>query len=242
MDKPSVLLIERKPNNKKLDEVEAASYLAMLRRNYQVHLAHSAKMAVAVATKYHPIVAVVDSVSMRTTGVRVCQSLRLHVPHLPIIHIVPAPDSGQKIHSIADVVLAVPFTSRKLTNRIERFLSTTLGDTLEVGPFKLDFTRHMLVTHKGEYRLTPKTATLLDEFLHHPNEVLARGYLMSKVWNTDYMGDTRTLDVHIRWIREAVEENPGKPVYIKTIRGVGYLLDLKAWQLEQTKKADGENG
>ncbi|MBI5928418.1 MAG: response regulator transcription factor [Chloroflexi bacterium] len=241
MDKPKVLLIESKQNNKKTSDAPQSSFVVVLRRNYEVHIAHSAKMAVEVATEHIPAVAVLDSVSMRTTGVRVCQSLRRHAPLLPIIHIVPSPESGQKIHSGADVVLPAPFTPRKLINRIERFLAINQGNTLDVGPFKLDFKRNMLITHKGEYRLTPKMATLLEEFLHHPNEVLARGYLMSKVWQTDYMGDTRTLDVHIRWIREAVEENPGKPLYIKTMRGIGYLLDLKAWHLEQAKKASEGN-
>lgn len=241
MDKPKVLLIENKQINKKPTEGTETSFLVVLRRSYHVYLAHSAKMAVEVATEHTPSVAVLDSVSMRTTGVRVCQSLRRHAPHLPIIHIVPTLDAGQKIHSGADVILPVPFTPRKLMNRIERFLANDQSDTLDVGPFKLDFKRNMLITHKGEYRLTPKMATLLEEFLHHPNEVLARGYLMSRVWKTDYMGDTRTLDVHIRWIREAVEENPGKPLYIKTMRGVGYLLDLKAWHLEQAKKTSDGN-
>ncbi|GIK63070.1 MAG: DNA-binding response regulator [Chloroflexota bacterium] len=243
MDKPKVLLIESKQNNKKPSEVPESSFSIVLRRSYQVCLAHSAKMAVDVAVEHHPAVAILDSVSMRTTGIRVCQSLRRHAPHLPIIHIIPPPESGQKTRSGADVILPMPFTPRKLINRIERFLSTPIeqSNTIDVGPFKLDFQRNMLITHKGEYRLTPKMATLLEEFMHHPNEVLARGHLMSKVWETNYMGDTRTLDVHIRWIREAVEENPGKPLYIKTMRGVGYLLDLKAWQIEQAKKSSDGN-
>ena len=62
--------------------------------------------------------------------------------------------------------------------------------------------------------------------MSHPNEVLSRRYLMKHGWNTDYLGDTRTLDVHIRWVREAIEDNPSKPRYVRTVRGVGYRFVL----------------
>jgi DNA-binding response OmpR family regulator len=237
VDKANVLLIEGKSITKKESDLPFSPFMLALRRKYQVFLAHDGDGAIKVVEETYLDVVVLDSASMHNTGNRICQMLRKHTPHVPIIHILQPANPAQKVRSNADVVLHMPFTSRKLMNRVEQFLSANRGATLAVGPFKLDFKGNMLTTHKGEYRLTPKTAALLDAFLRHPNEVLERSYLMSKVWDTDYLGDTRTLDVHIRWIRQAVEENPGKPVYIKTVRGVGYLLDLKAWQADKSKKS-----
>ena len=77
-----------------------------------------------------------------------------------------------------------------------------------------------------ETQLTPKTADLLEMLMQHPGEVLKREHLFSKVWETDFTDDTRTLDVHISWLRRAIEENPRKPIFIKTLRGIGYRLDV----------------
>ncbi|MCA9909541.1 MAG: winged helix-turn-helix domain-containing protein, partial [Anaerolineae bacterium] len=74
--------------------------------------------------------------------------------------------------------------------------------------------------------LTPKLSQLVEIFLRHPGQTLDRKLLMAQVWDTDYLGDTRTLDVHIRWFRRAVEDNPSKPLYLKTVRGIGYRLEL----------------
>ncbi len=84
--------------------------------------------------------------------------------------------------------------------------------------------RRTLVAHGNETQLTPKQALLVETFLRHPRETLARKRLMEAVWDTEYMGDTRTLDVHIRWIRKAMEVG-GNPRYLMTVRGVGYRLD-----------------
>ena len=75
-------------------------------------------------------------------------------------------------------------------------------------------------------RLTPSLTALLERFLLHQGEVLVRDDLFRQVWNTDYTGDTRTLDVHISWLRRAIEDDPHTPAYLKTIRGVGYRLDV----------------
>ncbi len=80
----------------------------------------------------------------------------------------------------------------------------------------------------GERRLTPKLANLLEAFLLHPNEVVDRNWLMRTIWKTNYYGDTRTLDVHIRWIREVIEANPARPRILKTVRGMGYIFSIPA--------------
>jgi DNA-binding response OmpR family regulator len=80
--------------------------------------------------------------------------------------------------------------------------------------------------HTPERHLTPKQAHLLELFMRHPGEVLTREFLMKQVWDTDFTEDTRTLDVHIHWVREAIEEDSGSPKYLHTIRGVGYRFTL----------------
>jgi DNA-binding response OmpR family regulator len=114
-----------------------------------------------------------------------------------------------------------------LINSIERLLPLAGDDgILTCGPFSMDVSRRVLVANGQETQLTPKLAVLVEMFLNHPGETLDRKTLMVEVWDTDYLGDTRTLDVHVRWIRQAIEPEPGKPRYLKTIRGVGYRLDI----------------
>lgn len=76
-----------------------------------------------------------------------------------------------------------------------------------------------------DIHLTNKECALLEILMRNPGKVLTRAVLMKKVWDTDYLGDTRTLDVHICWIRKKIEENPRQPVRVRTVRGVGYLFD-----------------
>jgi DNA-binding response OmpR family regulator len=76
------------------------------------------------------------------------------------------------------------------------------------------------------HRLTPKQAELLRVFMVHAGQTLTRKFLMATVWKTDYMGDTRTLDVHVRWLRERIEDDPSSPQYLRTVRGVGYRFGV----------------
>ncbi len=97
---------------------------------------------------------------------------------------------------------------------------------LRVGLLSLNIPKRLLTVGDREKRLTPKLAGLVEVFLRSPNTVINRKTLIQRVWNTEYMGDTRTLDVHIRWLREFVEADPGRPQIITTVRGVGYRLAL----------------
>jgi DNA-binding response OmpR family regulator len=90
----------------------------------------------------------------------------------------------------------------------------------------VNLSRRILFANGQETSLTPKLVLLVETFFRHPGETLDRALLMERVWDTSYLGDTRTLDVHVRWIRRAIEENPGTPRYLKTVRGVGYRLDV----------------
>ncbi len=212
-----VLLIENARNN-------GISFAASLKRKYHVQIANSGKQGIALALEKHPDVIVLDAASLRTSGDRICARLRSSVGQTPIIHIRPKDDSPD--NNPADVLLSPPFTARKLINRIERFAISLEGKVLEQGPFTLNLEQQTLVTPWSEKKLTPKLVTLMELFMQNQNQTLERKNIMQTVWKTDYMGDTRTLDVHIRWLRKVVEPNPRKPKYITTVRGVGYQFTI----------------
>lgn len=201
------------------------SFADALKKRYQVFSAASGKQALTLASARFPQVVILDAISMRTPGARICHLLRDNLPQAAIIHLHPGPkDNGD---SPADVVLYEPFTSRKLINSIERLLEVSDEEFIACGPFSMNVARRVLIAHGQETHLTPKLALLVELFLRNPGQTMDRKTLMEQVWQTDYLGDTRTLDVHIRWFRRAIELDPGHPRYLKTVRGVGYRLDTE---------------
>ena len=214
----TILLVEGKRAS------QQATFAVALQKRYVVLLAHTGKQAVEILAKSHPDVIILNAASLRTSGVRICRSLRRQVRNNTPIILIQLPALENAHTDDADMVLKMPFTSRKLNNRIQHFLEAHEGETLVAGPFSLTISSCILTIRKTEIRLTPKMCTLLELFFRNPNSILSRTHLMSEVWDTDYMGDTRTLDVHIRWIREKLEKNPSKPKYLRTIRGKGYML------------------
>lgn len=212
MKTTKVLLIESARNTND-------SLAPSLKRKYLVQIAHSGRQGIEMARREMPQVIVLDAISLRTSGNRISFRLRASLEQVPIIHIRAADITG---NSAADVLLTPPFTPRKLINRIDRFVTPEQGKVLEVGPFSLNMDTQTLTAPWTEKRLTPKLAELMALFMQNLNNTLERKVIMQQVWKTDYMGDTRTLDVHIRWLRKAIEPNPRKPQYITTVRGVGY--------------------
>ena len=162
---------------------------------------------------------------MRTPGERICASLRQAAPGVPLVHLHPGPVGTS---SAADVVITAPFNPRKVVKTLERLLSEQDEGMLIYGPFAMSLKRGTLIVNGLETPLTPKQAALIEVFLLNPGEVVSRKMLMEKVWQTDYMGDTRTLNVHIRWIRQTIEPNPSQPRYLRTVRGIGYCLSVSA--------------
>lgn len=151
-----------------------------------------------------------------------CRTLRRRGVDLPILLLLP---KGNKAAtpSQADVVLVKPFTIRKVVNRIEKLIAKPRAHILQVGDIQMNCRTRLVRRGDAPYqKLTPKQAKLLETLMRHAGQVLTRRYLMKQVWQTDYMGDTRTLDVHIRWVREKIEPNPSKPIYITTKRREGY--------------------
>lgn len=222
MTEASVLFVEgRRAGNESLVS-------ALIKEGLQVQVVHTGSEALDLIQEKEPDLVVFDSSSMRSSGIRSIRRLRRLLPHTPIIHCQSLIQSEDRLTG-ADVYLVRPFTARKLVNRIKALLP---ADDLKVEIVRaghLTFypsKRSVDVAGRGERRLTPKLASLLEEFLRHPEEVLSRNQLMQTVWHTSYFGDTRTLDVHIRWVREIIEANPARPSMLKTVRGVGYIFSL----------------
>ncbi len=203
------------------------------RRKYEVSLARSEQEAVQKAASEMPDLIILNATSPRMDRRKICQALRKEVAEIPVILILPEVKIGEDVMG-ATFVLTPPFTSRKLFNRIRRIFRSDEGKILQVGGLTLSLgTRHVNNGTK-ERRLNPKEFELLKMFMRSPGRVLSRKFLMKKVWKTDYMGDTRTLDVHIHWLREKIEENPRIPTYLHTVRGVGYRFDIPGETSEQT--------
>ena len=195
-----------------------------LQRNWEVVIAPSGKQALDIADQHPFDLIVVDAKSMRTSGIRICRTLKNRFPDAQMIHI--QAKRAVDTEKIADVTLCSPVSSRKLVGVINRLLNVKQIHTIHCGPFEMNPTTRILVAHGQEIQLNPKLATLIELFFTHPNQVLDRETIMKQVWDTNYMGDTRTLDVHIRHVRNVLENGNQTPHYLKTIRGVGYRLDI----------------
>jgi DNA-binding response OmpR family regulator len=217
VDAAKVLVIGR-------NQTKPGAFAVSLKKRYEVVVAANGTEALRLTQQHMPNVIVLDAISMRTTGERICRVLRAELGEIPVVHIHPGPE--QMADSCADVLIFNPQSTRKITNAVERLIKFSDDKTVTCGPLALNIARRTLVMNGHESQLTPKVALLLELFMRQPGKVLDRRVLMEEIWNTDYLGDTRTLDVHIRWIREAIEENPGRPRYLKTVRGVGYRLDV----------------
>ena len=198
---------------------------ALRKKGFVVELVSSGSEALArLGRDFRPDVIVVNAASLRSSGKRICQSLRDKATNVPIVLVL---DPDQEIGKLeADVILALPFTAQKLVNRIRHLLPGDGKDSIHAGPVRLDVEKRTVLCLGTQTRLTPRLVRLLKTLIDHKGEVVERRKLFSQVWETDYTDDTRTLDVHVSWLRRAIEADPEKPKFLKTIRGVGYRLDV----------------
>lgn len=220
--KIKILLIEGK-------RADRPSFVTGLtRKGYQVEIVSNGSEALARLKDEMVDLIIVNAASMRTSGRRICQSIRSKAANMRILLIT---DSNSNEHlekeNLVDVVLSLPFTPQKLINRIRPLLPVEPKDVVQTGALQLDPVQRRVRIGSRQASLTPRLVTLLKLLMDHHGEVVERDQLFRTVWDTDYIEDTRTLDVHISWLRQAIEEDPRNPVYIKTVRGVGYRLDIE---------------
>lgn len=219
--KVKILLVEGK-------RADRPSFVTGLtRKGYQVESVANGSEALARLESFNPDLVIINAASMRTSGKRICQSMRAHSRSLHIVLITEAQgaDSIEK-EDLTDVVLSLPFTLQKLINRIRPLLPADQKDLLQVGALQLDPTQRWVRIGGRQTSLTPRLVTLLKILMESPGKVIERDFLFRTVWDTAYTEDTRTLDVHVSWLRRAIETDPRNPTIIKTIRGVGYRLDM----------------
>jgi DNA-binding response OmpR family regulator len=211
-----ILLIER------AGKPEQTFAPALAKKGFMFELVGTGQVALDHLGAMKPVMVILNSASLGSSGLRICRQIQDASPGTPIIHIVLNGALADAKVGAADITLVMPFTHRKLVNSVKRLLPVSRQDVIQVGPIQLAPHAQVVWAYGRERRLTAKTTALLQLFLQHRGEILDRGYLMRHVWETDYIGDTRTLDVHIRWVREAIEPDPKKPRHILTMRGQGY--------------------
>ncbi|NMB62881.1 MAG: response regulator transcription factor [Chloroflexi bacterium] len=217
--KPVVLIVEGKRSDR------PSFSTGLEKKEYEVYSVPNGNAAVDALREFDPQVVIVDASSMRTAGTRICTAIRKEDSDIPIIIIVDDDVDACKIKD-ADEILVFPFTLQKLLNRIKPFIQRNNNDYLEVGPIKLDLSQRWVYCDGKNERLTPRLFTLMKTLMSKPGKLINREELFKTLWETDYTGDMRSLDVHVSWLRKAIEEDPRNPIYIKTKRGVGYYLDL----------------
>ena len=218
MKKATLLLIEGR-------HAEIPSFAVDLqKKGFDVVSAQNGSEAVSQLKQTNPSLVIVNAPSLRSTGIRICLSIRKKDSKIPIILIVEKEKVVDK--ELVDSILPLPFTVQKLVNRIKAHMPGDGNNVVSVGPIRLDLENKRVRSLGKNTKLTPRLITLLQILMDKHGEVVEREALFKKVWETNYTGDTRTLDVHISWLRRAIELDPDNPKFLKTIRGVGYRLDV----------------
>lgn len=190
-------------------------------------LARTQRAGLQLLSNLQPQVIVINTTNSHFSGDRLCRALGRRLPNAQRLLIV---EQGMGLNVPCEERLARPFTVRKLHEALLRLLRVAAPHILRAGPMQLDLVARTVTGPRGQHHLTPKECNLLAVFFQHANQVISRKDLMARVWNTEYLGDTRTLDVHIRWLREKIEADPAHPVFLLTRRNVGYML--ATWDLE----------
>ncbi len=180
-------------------------------------------LGLQMVREIRPNIIVVNTANGHFSGVYLCKVLGRRLPGTQRLVIV---ERGEGEAIACEQRLAKPFTARKLRETVRGMLETSIPHTLKTGSIELDQVSRLVSGQKGRHHLTPKQCELLALFMQRPNQVISRRELMEQIWKTGYLGDTRTLDVHIRWLREKIELDPDRPDLLITKRGVGYVLSV----------------
>ena len=192
-------------------------YQFLLNTHQNTALAYTPEKADALLAESWPDVIIVNLLagSLNLAAFEgVISQVGLNVPRLTLVN-----DTGMN-DLPADALIYPPYTNEQLTQKIDQIV--TPDRFLRVGPFTLD-TQQKNLLHAGKrHKLTPKIYRLLHLLLTHEGQLVQRKTIMKQVWETDYMGDTRTLDVHAHWIREKIEADPSRPKHLLTVRGFGF--------------------
>ena len=215
------------------DRLISGPLAARLRSSgYEVWVANNGREGLALAVKETPDVVVLDIMMPEMDGWEVCQALRARST-VPILMLTALGDEFDRILGLelgADDYLTKPFSTRELIARLRALSRRVHLDKSELpvdsrlvaGPIVIDLKTRRAFKRDRELTLRFKEFELLSMLMNRAGDAVTRAELFDQVWGTDWLGDTRTLDVHIRWLREKIEDDASHPRHIQTVRGVGY--------------------
>ncbi len=204
------------------------------REGHTVIVASDGVQGLERARKDQPDLVVLDIMLPRLDGFSVCRILRQE-SDTPIIMLTARQDEVDRIAGLelgADDYVGKPFSLGELLARVRAILRRTdrqpagSREVLDAGALRVDTGSRRAWREGAEITLSQKEFDLLTCLIRNRGLALSRDVLLERVWGYDFLGDSRTVDVHIRWLREKVEQDPGRPVYIQTVRGVGYRFEV----------------
>jgi two-component system, OmpR family, response regulator RegX3 len=217
------------------DEESYSDALAYLLRKegYDVSVAATGPDALAEFDRTGADIVLLDLMLPGLPGTEVCRRIR-QTSNVPVIMVSAKDDEVDKVVGLelgADDYVTKPYSPRELVARIRAVLRRGVEPELvplilEAGPIRMDVERHLVTVRGTDQRLPLKEFELLEFFLRNPGRVLTRGQLIDRIWGSNYVGDTKTLDVHVKRLRTKIEADPSEPRHLVTVRGLGYKLEV----------------
>ncbi|GAB3071708.1 response regulator transcription factor [Micromonospora schwarzwaldensis] len=212
---------------------DALSYM-LRKEGFEVSVAATGTSALTEFDRTGADIVLLDLMLPEMSGTEVCRQLRQR-SHVPIIMVTARDSEIDKVVGLeigADDYVTKPYSPRELVARIRAVLrrqspeaNESGAPTLAAGPVRMDIERHVVTVEGASVQLPLKEFELLELLLRNAGRVLTRGQLIDRVWGADYVGDTKTLDVHVKRLRSKVEPEPSTPRYIVTVRGLGYKFE-----------------
>ena len=219
------------------DEDSLADPLAFLLRKegFEASVVNDGAQALSTFDRVSPDIVLLDLMLPGMSGTEICKALRTR-SSVPVIMVTARDSEIDKVVGLelgADDYVTKPYSARELIARIRAVLRRG-GDLaeedldigiLEAGPVRMDVERHIVAVNGEQITLPLKEFDLLEYLLRNAGRVLTRGQLIDRVWGADYVGDTKTLDVHVKRLRSKIEPDPANPKHLITVRGLGYKLE-----------------
>jgi len=211
---------------------DALSYM-LRREGYEVSVAATGPDGLAVFDRTGADIVLLDLMLPGMSGTEVCRALRAK-SNVPIIILTARDSEVDKVVGLelgADDYVTKPFSTRELIARVRAVLrrgadaEELSSATLAGGPVRMDIDRHIVSVDGTQVALPLKEFDLLELLLRNAGRVLTRGQLIDRVWGADYVGDTKTLDVHVKRLRSKIEPDPANPKFLVTVRGLGYKFE-----------------
>ena len=220
------------------DLIREMIVIALEEEGYEVHTASNGRNALSMlqnndrhAVKFTPDLIILDLMLPEVNGLDICRLLRYQGDVTPILIVSAKSSETDRVLGLevgADDYLTKPFSMRELVARCrallrrQRYTVESPSSVQKYRDISLFSQECRVIVRNDEVNLSPKEFRLLELFMSYPRRVWSREQLIEQVWGPDFLGDTKTVDVHIRWLREKLEEEPSQPEYIITVRGFGY--------------------